>query len=159
MEPPTQILEVQVHSLGAYSVSWWHYPPQKDNAPCYTAKTVALRNMKKSSRPPQFPQFSTQLTTSGMCRNKSNPWIRLESDSLRHRNRTSVGVLWCLVPGCWRSIFWVLWVARWGLHGLNLLWHIPRYSVELGSAAVGYQVCVLGSFSCSSGAALQGLVS
>lgn len=72
------------------------------------------------------------------------PRIRLGSDPPRHGHRTSGGDLWCLATRLWRQIFWVQWVARWGMH--RLCSSTAHGSVGLGICWPGYGLVVLVTF-------------
>lgn len=49
---------------------------------------------------------------------------------LIHVDSTLGDVLWCLAPGCWQQILWVLRVARRSLHWSDLLLLLVLYHLE-----------------------------
>lgn len=59
---------------------------------------------------------------------------------------TRTQILCCFAPGRWRQILWVLWSARWCLHGSDLFWHVPQMLDWIGIWGICMPRQRLGSF-------------
>ena len=71
--------------------------------------------------------------------------IGLGSDSLRQRNRSSGGVLWCLAPRCWRQIL----LARRACEDQTCSIMFNGGSIRMGSGKCWGWFDALSSLSCS----------